>query len=102
MNLKKLIKSRNFIILSISTILLSLVIGCFILKLKNHSFPSNTSTLVAEKPQNISDYHSALQKWLREAPIQGDTFYTGDEIRCKLGKSNRTLYDIKGNTHSYV
>ncbi|NWN45530.1 hypothetical protein [Candidatus Phytoplasma pruni] len=105
MNLKKLIKSKRFIVLSISTLLLSAIIGYFIFKSKNQPNVSITSTPLTEKELNPTDsqsYHSALQKWLRESPIQGDTFYTGDEIRGKLGKSNRTLYDVKGNTHSYV
>ncbi|NWN45529.1 DUF2963 domain-containing protein, partial [Candidatus Phytoplasma pruni] len=97
----KLIKSRNFIILSISTILLSLVIGCFILKLKNHSSPLNTSTLVAEQPQTISDYHSAFQSWLRESPIKNGT-NTASQIREQLGKTDLTLYDSKGEHHSYT
>ncbi|NWN45725.1 hypothetical protein [Candidatus Phytoplasma pruni] len=55
----------------------------------------------AERRREITYFHSSLRKWLIEAPIQGNTFYTGDQIRNTLGRYSRTLYDVKGNTHSY-
>ncbi|NWN45971.1 DUF2963 domain-containing protein, partial [Candidatus Phytoplasma pruni] len=74
-----------------------------------HYNPDNTISSIThydphfhKRSQTTRYYHSFLYHWLKLSPIQEETFYTGDQIREKLDKSDRTLYDIEGKTHPYV
>ncbi len=97
MNLNKLMKYRTFIILSISAILLSTIIGCFIFKYKTPptnpiiSTPLKTEEL---KPKDAQSYHSALQKWLMGAPIKQFEDYTASNIRDQLGRTETLFFTM--------
>ncbi len=57
----------------------------------------------AERRQKeIAEYRSALQKWFRESLIKPTAYYPANAFISELARSNRTLYDIEGNTHSYT
>ncbi|WP_284928618.1 hypothetical protein [Candidatus Phytoplasma sp. AldY-WA1] len=48
-----------------------------------------------------SNYTKELQKWKDQCYIKKDQFYTAQEIRNKLGRTNKIIYDECGNKKNY-
>ncbi|WP_236628354.1 hypothetical protein [Candidatus Phytoplasma ziziphi] len=50
----------------------------------------------------LDNYHTQYLNWLKQCYIQYNGYYTVNEVRSKIGRSNKTLYDENGNTHYYT
>ncbi|NWN45553.1 hypothetical protein [Candidatus Phytoplasma pruni] len=103
MNLKKLIKSRPFIISTLLTslMLLSLFIWCVLIHRITIEKPiKETLTKGEQKLSDEKDYLKALHQWKDQCDFKPHTKYTANEVREKLGRSDGKIYtnsqDYKG------
>ncbi|MDV3189012.1 MAG: hypothetical protein Q8844_01360 [Pigeon pea little leaf phytoplasma] len=49
----------------------------------------------------FKQYCNSFSNWLHQCPVKPGYHYTGDEIRDKFGRSDKTLYDENGTKYDY-
>lgn len=81
-------------------------ISCELLQLKNIFETEKEKFIISCKDRNakqriFDNYGSEYINWLRQCYIKPGSYVTGDAVRNKIGRSNKTLYDENGNTHYY-